>query len=135
MPEPWYPLVADAEAIFHEYSRVKRAHPLAWIGDGREKLEAALAVPQWAALNADADIVDQAALLIIRVAQAHALVDGNKRLAYLLGVTFLRMNEHPLPAEHAIVLAQHIVAALEHTITVSDLAMWLRDVVPTTDRP
>ena len=105
----------------------EQAAPL-MAGD-RDRLESAIAAPQWAGLHADADLADQAALIAIRIAQAHALVDNNKRLAYIVGVIFLRENGHPLPAEHAMGFAKKIEAALESSATVTSVAGWLRAIV------
>ena len=96
---------------------------------GKERLESAIAAPQWAGLHADADLAEQAALVSIRIAQAHALVDNNKRLAYMVGVIFLRENGHPLPAEHALAFAKKIEAALEQRATVTSMAAWLREII------
>jgi death on curing protein len=39
----------------------------------------------------------KAAALMHSICRNHALVDGNKRLALLATVTFLRLNDHPFP--------------------------------------
>lgn len=104
-------------------------NPAPFLGGGQDQLEAAIAAPQWAALHADADLAEQAALLTIRIAQAHALVDNNKRLAYIVGVIFLRENGHPLPAEHSITFSRRIVDVLERSTTITDVAAWLRQVL------
>jgi hypothetical protein len=65
-------------------------------------------------MYADADLAEAAAVLTIRLAQEHAFVDNNKRLAYMAGVLFLRENGHPMPAEVTLVFAKKIVAAVEH---------------------
>jgi death-on-curing protein len=109
-------------------------NPAPLMGGGREKLESAIAAPQWAALHAEADMAEQAALLTVRIAQAHALVDNNKRLAYIVGVIFLRENGHPLPAEHAMTFAKLIERALEHTVAVEDITSWLREALQLTER-
>lgn len=96
---------------------------------GRDKLDSAIAAPRWAAQNAHSDLAEQAALLTVRIAQAHALIDNNKRLAYIVGVIFLRENGHPLPAEHAMSFARQIESALEHTETVTGVGAWLREVI------
>jgi death-on-curing protein len=44
------------------------------------------------AFYGNADLIDQAATLIIGLALAHALLDGNKRTAVIAGDTFLRLN-------------------------------------------
>lgn len=55
-------------------------------------LESALVAPQNAAYYQQADIVEQTAILIERVALNHPFVDGNKRTAFILGSTFLLIN-------------------------------------------
>jgi death-on-curing protein len=55
-------------------------------------LESALAAPKNAAYYEHADIVEQTAILIERVALNHPFVDGNKRTAFILGSTFLLIN-------------------------------------------
>lgn len=59
-------------------------------------LSSALAAPQNAAWYQNADIVEQAALLIERIAFNHPFVDGNKRTAFILGSTFLMVNGYQL---------------------------------------
>jgi prophage maintenance system killer protein len=98
-----YRLTLDApsrRAILH---RIDNGQSHALMAEGASKLESAIAAPEWAGLRAGADLAEQAALLTVRIAQAHALVDNNKRLAYMVGVIFLRENGRPLPAEHSIV--------------------------------
>jgi death on curing protein len=58
----------------------------------RGVLESAVVRPQMRAFYENADLVDQAATLIIGLALAHAIVDGNKRTAAIAGDTFLRLN-------------------------------------------
>ena len=45
-----------------------------------------------AAHYADADLVEQSALLVVGISQARAFVDGNKRTAYIAADVFLRAN-------------------------------------------
>src|SRR5919204_6511794 len=63
-------------------------------------LESALMRPQMAAHYESADLATQAALLIIGIALAHPFVDGNKRTAFLCGVSCIRhrcdRNMYPL---------------------------------------
>ena len=42
---------------------------------------------------------EQAAALLQSVAQNHAFVDGNKRMAFALAAVFLRMNGYCLPVD------------------------------------
>jgi len=48
--------------------------------------------PRMAAHYADADLIEQAALLAVGISQAQAFVDGNKRTAFLAADVFLRAN-------------------------------------------
>ncbi len=106
-----------------------RENPAPLMSEGRGKLESAITACEAAAHYSDADLAEQAAVLAVRIAQAHALVDNNKRLAYIAAVIFLRENGHPLPAEHSMALAHLIEDALEHTKTIPDIAGWLRSVI------
>jgi len=64
-------------------------------------LESAIMRPQMAAFYEDADIVTQTALLIEGIAMAHSFVDGNKRSAFIAGVTFLRINGYKMKSADA----------------------------------
>jgi death-on-curing protein len=57
-------------------------------------LESALARPQTTVFGADAypDLLTKAAALLHSLARNHALVDGNKRLAWLATYVFLDIN-------------------------------------------
>ncbi len=55
-------------------------------------LDSALARPAHAAQYADADLAEQAATLIWGIAENQALIDGNKRLALVVTLTFLEVN-------------------------------------------
>jgi death on curing protein len=127
--ELWYPILADVLALHAAAMRGLGESPAPLVAGGRDKLDSAIAAPRWAAQHSHSDLADQAALLTVRIAQAHALVDNNKRLAYIVAVVFLRENGHPLPAEHAMSFARHIGSALEHTQTVTAFGTWLREVI------
>ena len=55
-------------------------------------LDSAIQRPRTAAYYEGADLVRQAALLAVGVAQAQAFLDGNKRTAYAALDVFLRLN-------------------------------------------
>ena len=61
-------------------------------------LDSALARPQSSVFGQDAypDVWQKAAALMESLARNHALVDGNKRLAWYATWVFLHMNGHPL---------------------------------------
>ena len=74
----------------------------------------------------DADAAELAALIFESVSSRHALVDGNKRLAWQAMTVFLDMNgvwfDAPEKASFDIAMA-----VVEHTKTVEDLAEFIRD--------
>ncbi len=55
-------------------------------------LDSALARPAHAAQYADADLPEQAATLIWGIAESQAFIDGNKRFALVVTLTFLEVN-------------------------------------------
>jgi death on curing protein len=55
-------------------------------------LDSALLKPQMAAHYEQADLIRQATLLAVGIAQNQPFVDGNKRTAYTACTTFLRQN-------------------------------------------
>lgn len=63
-------------------------------------LDSALARPQASVFGQDAypDVWEKAAALMESLARNHALVDGNKRIAWYAAWVFLHMNGHPLDA-------------------------------------
>ncbi|MGW1778499.1 type II toxin-antitoxin system death-on-curing family toxin [Streptomyces sp. NPDC002143] len=64
-------------------------------------LDSALARPQSSVFGQDAypDVWQKAAALMESHARNHALIDGNKRIAWYATWVFLHMNGHPLDAE------------------------------------
>jgi death-on-curing protein len=63
-------------------------------------LESALARPRASVFDQDAypELHLKAAALLHSLARNHALIDGNKRLAWTAGRTFLAINEHWISA-------------------------------------
>ncbi|AZP18175.1 death-on-curing protein [Streptomyces aquilus] len=63
-------------------------------------LDSASARPQSSVFGQDAypDVWQKAAALMESLARNHALVDGNKRIAWYATWVFLHMNGHPLDA-------------------------------------
>ncbi|MGW3680313.1 type II toxin-antitoxin system death-on-curing family toxin [Streptomyces prasinus] len=74
-------------------------------------LDSALARPQSSVFGQDAypDVWQKAAALMESLARNHALVDGNKRLAWYATWVFLHMNGHPLDAEFDVDEAERFV--------------------------
>src|SRR5438045_5042844 len=60
--------------------------------NGENSIESALMRPQWAARYQNADLAQQAALIILGIAQTHPFVDGNKRAAFASGIVFIQLN-------------------------------------------
>lgn len=59
-------------------------------------LESALTRPYHAAVYGGADIAEQAATLLVGVAQNQPFIDGNKRTALVVTLTFLSVNGYAL---------------------------------------
>lgn len=74
------------------FTRALGAGPVRDVG----LLESAVARPATSVFGADAypDLELKAAALMHSLGRNHALVDGNKRLCLLAGLTFLRLNGH-----------------------------------------
>jgi death-on-curing protein len=88
-------------------------------------LESALARPQNLFAYGDPDAADLAAAYAFGVARNHPFVDGNKRVAWLIAVTFLDVNGIDFDAD--MVEALHAMLALaEGRIDEKEFAAWLR---------
>jgi death-on-curing protein len=90
MPDPSYLTVLDVEAL-HVYIMEKTGGAPSPLRD-RSLLESAVMRPQMAAYYADADLIEQAALLAAGISQAQAFVEGNKRTAFIAADVFLQIN-------------------------------------------
>ena len=91
-------------------------------------LEAAAARPRATAFGADAypDLDTKAAALLHSLARNHALVDGNKRLAFMAMMGFLLKNGiafDPEPAQSTTIILS--LAAGE--VSEESLTRWIRD--------
>jgi len=89
MANPVYLSVDDVWAI---NDLILRAEGQTSLLLNRGTLESALLRAQTAAYYQQADLVEQAAVLIGGIAFAHAFLDGNKRTAAVAGVAFLDRN-------------------------------------------
>jgi death on curing protein len=89
-------------------------------------LDSACARPRSTALGADAypTLEGKAAALLHSLAQNHALVDGNERLAWLAAVVFLDLNGRTVELEDEAAF-QLVMAVAEGTIEVDDVAQRL----------
>ncbi|MEU4315092.1 type II toxin-antitoxin system death-on-curing family toxin [Nocardia sp. NPDC024068] len=76
-------------------------------------LESALARPRASVFGQDAypDIWQKAAALMESIARNHAMIDGNKRLAWYATWVFLQMNGHSLAAGFDVDAAEEFVLA------------------------
>jgi death-on-curing protein len=92
-----YLSVADVVALHAETMEHMGERPAPLRDEGL--LESAVMRPQMAAYYEDADLVRQAALLAIGLSQNQPFIDGNKRVAYMAAVVFLRVNGNPLLGE------------------------------------
>jgi death on curing protein len=78
-------------------------------------LESALARPIHAAHYANADLAEQAATLLWGIAENQPFVDGNKRIALVVMLTFLEVNGYILdmPEDERVKLMFEVAAGLE----------------------
>ncbi len=90
MAQTRYLSVLDLEAL-HIFIMEKTGNAPALLRE-RALLESAVMRPQMAAYYADADLIEQAALLAVGISQAQAFLEGNKRTALLAVDIFLRIN-------------------------------------------
>ena len=94
-------------------------------------LGSAVVRPQQSAFGEDAypTLWEKAAALVHSVANNHALVDGNKRLAWITTRTFLRLNGEAerLLATDAIV--QFVLDVVTGNMTITEIAERLRALV------
>jgi death-on-curing protein len=77
-------------------------------------LESAILKPQMAAHYEQADLVRQATLLAVGIAQNQPFVDGNKRTAYTVSTMFLRQNGLSFQGD-IIEMADQLILVAERT--------------------
>ena len=77
------------------------------------------------------EFIDKAAVLAVRIARNHPLLDGNKRLAWSCLVMFVMLNGHQLivPADDAV---STMLAVAAGEVDEAALARWLTDRVDST---
>jgi death on curing protein len=118
-----------------EYLDLEDLLEIAWaaVGDGVAVgdyglLESALARPRASVLGQDAypDLHLKAAALLHSLARNHALVDGNKRLAWTACRTFLALNGHWISAPEDDRFALVIQVAAGERSSLDDIAEQLR---------
>lgn len=87
-------------------------------------LEAALYRPQ---TGYYADVIEEAAALWESLAMNHPFVDGNKRVAVAIMITFLAINGYAITSD-AMTLYRFIIESLESGVFSYDrLVAWLRE--------
>ena len=88
-------------------------------------LESALARPRASVFGQDAypDVPQKAAALMESLARNHALIDGNKRLAWYATWVFLQLNGHRLRPDFDIDRAEaFVLATCQGHLSVPDIA-------------
>jgi len=88
-------------------------------------LETACARPINKAEYGEADVFELAAAYAFGIAKAHAFVDGNKRTAFVISITFLRLNGYtfrPDPGK-GVAMMEYIATG---AVTEMDFAKWLQ---------
>jgi death-on-curing protein len=89
-------------------------------------LESALARPLNAASYGEPDLAELAALYALGITRNHPFVDGNKRTAYVVLETFIRINGQRFPVSDAMaVVAMQDLAGNE--ITDAEFIAWVRE--------
>lgn len=96
-------------------------------------LESALARPQASAFGADAypTLHEKAAALLESLARNHALIDGNKRLAWVATRLFLILNESDVQAPDASIGDQFVRDVAQGKLELAEIAATLREWQPT----
>lgn len=93
-------------------------------------LDSAVQRPRTAAYYEEADLIRQAALLAVGIAQAQAFLDGNKRTAYAALDVFLRLNSRLFDG-NPLALAQQLEAVAERSDSLDAATerfeAWLRE--------
>lgn len=96
-------------------------------------LESAVLKPQTAAHYEDADVIRQAAVLVIGISQNQPFIDGNKRTGYIAAMVLLRVNGHPFIGDR-MEFARQLEAVAERTDSLDAATdrfeAWLHEYVP-----
>jgi death-on-curing protein len=70
-----------------------------------------------------ATLAEMAAAYLFHVSQAHAFIDGNKRVALATALAFLELNDHELVADPD-ELYDHVIGVASGTSTKADIAVF-----------
>jgi death-on-curing protein len=124
-----YLTIIEALAIHHD--QIKRYGGAEGVRDFG-LLEAALYRPQTGYFD---DVIEEAAALWESLAMNHPFVDGNKRVAAAVMITFLAINDYAI-RQDAKTLYRFIIENLEgRSFSHGRLAAWLRENAVSVDRP
>lgn len=94
-----------------------------------DMLESALARPQNKFAYGETDLAELAAAYAVGLARNHPFVDGNKRIAFIAMMVFLRKNDillRPDPAESTAIILELAAG----TVGEAGLARWIRNSWP-----
>lgn len=89
-------------------------------------LDSALARPQNAAAYGDPDICELAGLYALGIIKNHPFIDGNKRVGYVIMLTFLELNGRIVTA-NAVEKFQTIYDVAAGTIDDETFFTWIRE--------
>lgn len=89
-------------------------------------LDSALARPKQLMSYSDPDIFSLASAYVFGIIRNHPFLDGNKRIAFMVGFDFLYQNGKLLDASEPQAV-QMILSLAEKTITEKEFAIWLQE--------
>ena len=89
-------------------------------------LESALFRPQTGYYQ---DLIEEAAALLESLAINHPFIDGNKRVAFAVTDTFLRINGRRITADSTVIYAKLIALFDAGDFDFDSLEKWLRELV------
>ena len=93
---------------------------------GDDLIESAIARPrQKFGYVPDCDLADLAAAYVFGLTKNHGYVDGNKRVGFAAGATFLLLNGIRLTASEPDAY-QIVIAIVENRLDEADVAFWIR---------
>ncbi len=95
----------------------------------QSKLEGALAAPlqTWNGQLLYPSPLKRVAVLVERIANVHAFLDGNKRTAWMCGVTYLEQCGFNLEDVENDDVVKLMVSVAENRISVEAIAMWFAE--------
>jgi death on curing protein len=109
--------------VIHEHLLAEHGGPVGIRDEGL--LESALANPRNRFHDGETDIITLAAAYAHSISRNHPFVDGNKRLAFVIAVTFLEMNGLRFVASE-VEAVERTLALAAREIGENEYADWLR---------